>query len=285
MAGADRRSVGGALRLAYLGPPGTFTEEAAHLYAPDAELLPFSTVGEAAAAVRRGQAGEAMAPIENSLQGPVTETLDLLIHEEGLHICYELAMSIVHNLVARPGTAMDKISRVYSHPQALGQCQGYLERTLPGVELAASLSTAAAVEQALREGSPSAAIAPRRAAELYGGEILASGIQDDSSNVTRFLALGHQDHAPTGDDKTSVCFSFDEDRSGQLYRVMGEFAQRNINLTKVESRPSKQALGDYIFLIDLEGHREDPMVQAAIDTVRIHTSMLKIFGSYPRWNG
>ena len=271
------------MRLAYLGPAGTFTEEASRLYAPDAELIPFPTIAEAAGAMRTGGADEAVTPIENSLQGAVTDTLDLLIHEEGLRIRQELAIPIVHNLVVRPGTAPADIIIVYSHPQALGQCRGYLERTFPGAVLAASLSTAAAVEQAMAAGNTAAAIAPRRAAELYGGEILASGIEDNTSNVTRFVVLGAEDHEPTGDDKTSICLSFDQDKAGQLYDVMGEFAQRSINLTKVESRPTRLGLGQYYFLVDLDGHREDEPVRAALQAVGRSASMLKVFGSYPRY--
>ena len=136
----------------------------------------------------------------------------------------------------------------------------------------------------MKESStPAAAIAPRRAAELYNVEILEAEVQDAANNVTRFAVLAKQDHPPTGDDKTSVCFSFEKDEPGILYRSMSEFAVRNINLVKIESRPTRQSLGEYIFLIDCSGHREDPEVKAALESLGQMASMLKVLGSYPRW--
>ena len=273
-----------AKRVAFLGPLGTFSEEAALQYDPEAELEAFPSIPAVALAVASGIAEEGVVPIENSLEGSVTYTLDILIQEDRLFIRHELVVPIEHCLLVKPGIRSADIQAVYSHPQALGQCRDFLERCFPKAQQIASLSTAAAVDDVKQSSEVSAAISPRRAAELQGMEILAHGIQDSASNVTRFVVLGDSDHPRTGQDKTSLCFSFSEDTPGVLYNVMGVFAHRNINLTKVESRPSKQFLGDYIFLIDCHGHREDPMVAAAIETVRIHTSMLKIFGSYPRWD-
>jgi prephenate dehydratase len=270
-------------RIAFLGPVGTFSEQAALAYAPAGELVPFATIPASARAVAAGTVDEAVVPIENSLEGSVTNTLDILIQEDRHFINNELVIPIVHCLLARPGTRTEDVQTVYSHPQALGQCREFLERTLPRVEAVASLSTVAAVEDLKGSTIPAAAISPRRAAGLHGMDVLADGIQDKSSNATRFVVLAPADHAPTGRDKTSLCFSFDQDSPGRLYGVMGEFAQRNINLAKIESRPTKQSLGEYIFLVDCEGHREDPSVRAAIDGARRQTSMLKILGSYPRW--
>jgi prephenate dehydratase len=185
--------------------------------------------------------------------------------------------------MARPGVTLGEIRRVYSHPQALGQCQGWLSEHLPGVEAAAALSTAGSVEQAANDPSPSAAIAPRRAAGLYGADILAAGIQDDDSNVTRFVVLATDDAKPTGSDKTSLCFSFDDDQPGLLYKVMGLFAVADINLTKVESRPTREGLGRYYFLVDLEGHRADPGIAGVMAELESVVSELKVFGSYPRF--
>lgn len=270
------------MRLSYLGPPGTFSEEAAVRFAPDAELVPYPTITASALAVLSGDADVAVAPVENSLQGAVTETLDLLIHREGLHISHELAIDVVHNLMAAPGVKVSDVKRVYSHPQALGQCARYLAEHLPGAEATAAISTAGAVEQAIGADVPSAAIAPRRAADLYGATLLAEGIQDDDSNMTRFVVLAAEDSAPTGNDKTSVCFSFDEDRSGLLFGVMERFAQAGINLAKVESRPTRVGLGRYYFLIDLDGHRSEPKVAAVLESVEELVSEFKIFGSYPK---
>ncbi len=270
-------------RLAYFGPAGTFTEAAALRYDPDAQLLPFASIAAVAAAVDAGMTEEGVVPIENSLEGAVTDTLDLLIHESQLSIRHELVIPIEHCLLVKPGHSAEQVTAVYSHPQALGQCRRFIERCFPKAQAVAALSTAVAVEEMLQSQSPAAAISTARAAELYGAEVLARGIQDHPSNTTRFVVLAHQDHPPTGRDKTSLCFSFDDDRPGLLYSVMGEFARRNINLAKVESRPSKESLGRYIFLVDLDGHREDPTVQEALRGVQAEASMMKILGSYPRY--
>ena len=271
-------------RIAYLGPRGTFTEEAAIRYDPDGELESFPTVGAVALAVSSGMAEEGVVPIENSLEGSVTATLDLLIHEEKLLINRELVLPIEHCLLVRPGTRTADIDVVYSHPQSLGQCRDFLERCFPKARLEPSLSNAAAADVVAEGADRAAAIAPRRNAELRGLELLAQGIQDSDHNVTRFVVLAEQDSPLTGDDKTSLCFSFSDDKAGILYAVLREFAERDINLAKIESRPAKLNLGEYVFLVDCEGHRESALVKEAIDRVRSHTSMLRIFGSYPRWS-
>lgn len=271
-------------RIAYLGPEGTFTQEAAIRYDPEAELESFPTVAAVALAVSSGIAQEGVVPIENSLEGSVTATLDLLIHEARLLINRELVLPIVHCLLVKPGTRSADIQIIHSHPQSLGQCRGFLERCFPGAQLEASLSNATAAEAVAEGPAGVAAIAPRRNAELRGLEVLAHGIQDSEYNVTRFVVLTEHDSAPTGDDKTSMCFSFAGDKAGLLYEALGEFARRSINLAKIESRPAKQLLGEYVFLIDCEGHREDQPVKDAIEAVRSQASTIKIFGSYPRWN-
>ncbi len=271
------------MRIAYLGPAGTFTEEAAARYDSKAELVPCATIAAVAAAVRSGDAERGVAPVENSLQGAVTDTLDVLIHGDGVSVYGELILPIVHHLLTKPGVMLADVRAIYSHPQALGQCRDYLDRHLPNVQLRASLSTAAAVEEMLKDDVAAAAIAPRRAAEIYGAEVVAEGIHDNPNNATRFLVLATHDHPRTGGDKTSVCFSFPDDRPGLLYRAMREVAERNINLSKVESRPTREGLGQYYFLIDLEGHRQDAEVREAMDEIARSTSMLKVFGSYPRF--
>jgi len=271
-------------RIAYLGPPGTFTEEAALLYDPSAQLLPFASVAAVAAAVDSGMAEEGVVAIENSIEGSVTDTLDILIHESRLSIRRELVLPIEHYLLVRPGMQAADVKVLLSHPQALGQCRRFVERCFAKAEVVAALSTTAAVEEMLaRENA--AAIATRRAAAIYGAEILARNIQDRSDNLTRFVVLAETDHEPTGDDKTSLAFSFAEDRPGLLVAVMQEFSTRNINLTKVESRPTKERLGEYIFLVDLAGHRSDPVVAEALARVEAQASFFRIFGSYPRYVG
>ena len=271
-------------RIGFLGPAGTFSEEAALRYDPQGDLEPYPTIHAVAKAVASGLSDEGVVPIENSLEGSVTYTLDSLIQADRLFIRREIVLLIEHCLLTVPGTRAGDIQMVYSHPQALAQCRDFLERCFPNVQLIASLSTVAAVEDMKGSPNPAAAISPRRAAELYGMETLAEGIQDNPSNATRFVILANTDHPPTGRDKTSLCFSFREDKPGMLYEALGEFSRRNLNLAKIESRPTKQLLGQYIFLIDCEGHREDSVVKEAINSIRRHTSMLKIFGSYPRWS-
>lgn len=269
-------------RLAYLGPPGTFAEEAALAYAAAARLVPFPSITAVIAAVDSGMADEGVVPIENSLQGAVPETLDVLVHESQLMIRRELIRPIEHCLLARPGTIADEVRVIYSHPQALGQCRKFIERCFPKAQAEAALSTAAAVEEALAiEGA--AAISTQRAAEIYGAAVLARGIQDDATNKTRFVVVAATDAEPTGDDKTSIAFAVAHDRPGTLVGVLHEFSDRGINLTRIESRPSREELGIYVFLIDLTGHRTDPPVAEALAAVRSQASFFKILGSYPRW--
>ena len=269
--------------LAFLGPSGTYTEEAALLYDPHAELRPYPNITAVGMAVASGETGQGVAPIENSIEGSVNFTLDLLVSEASIYIRNEIVIPIDHYLMGKPGTRVDEVKVIYSHPQALAQCREYLERNFGEAERSASLSTAQAVEEAIASAVPSAAIAPRRSAELYGAEILASGIQDVVANATRFVVLAKSDHPATGNDKTSLFFTFDQDAPGQLYAVMGEFAQRSINLAKIESRPTKRSLGQYVFFIDCDGHREDRLLGEAIEAISGRVSRLRVMGSYPKW--
>ncbi len=277
---------------AFLGPRGTFSEEAALLYTERIErrggdgetLMPFTSIPALTAAVETGLATEALLPIENSIEGSVSATLDLLIHETTLRITAEVVLPVRHFLATRPGVGLDEITVVTSHPQALGQCRRFLDRCLPEAEQVAALSTAAAVQTVgTGEDRHVAAIGTSRAAELYGAEVLAHDIQDVRANLTRFVALAREDHAPTGDDKTSLGFTVKANVPGAVHAIVRELADKNLQMTKVESRPTKGWLGDYVFLIDLEGHREDPSVAEALARVREMTAMLKIFGSYPRF--
>lgn len=271
-----------AKKIAFLGPAGTYAEQVTILYAPEATHLPYASIPAVATAVDSGLADEGVVPIENSLEGSVTFTLDLLIHDSSLSIRRELVLPIEHCLMGRPDTKTEDIKAVYSHPQALAQCRTFLVECLPEAQLVASLSTSGAVEEMQNSKVVAAAIANERSAELYGAEILARGVQDDPHNETRFVVLAATDNPPTGTDKTSICFNFEHDAPGILYEVLGEFTQRGINLTKIESRPTRQGLGRYIFLADLEGHRLDPAVSEALEGVKGQVSMFKIFGSYPR---
>ncbi len=268
--------------VAYLGPQGTFSEEAAILYAPASEHLPYPSIREAAMAAESGDTEEAVLPIENSIEGSVNMTLDYLIHDSKLSIVGEVVLPIRQCLIVGKDARAEDIRTIRSHPQALAQCRRYLQREFQRAELIASISTAGAVEEALEEGRTSAAIGNRRAAELFGATVLHAGIEDNPNNMTRFVAMGRNSPAPTGDDKTSVCFGFDDDVPGQLYGALEEFARQNINLAKIESRPTGHELGRYVFLVDMLGHREDKTVSGAIQAMERRVSQLKLFGSYPR---
>jgi prephenate dehydratase len=268
-------------RLAFLGPSGTFGEEAALLYDAQALRVPFTSHAAVVSAVDSGMADEGVVPVENSVEGGVNETLDILIHETNLRMRSELVVPINQCLLVSPGMEAADIQVIYSHPQALGQCRRFVERCFPRARIEPALSTAGAVQE-LGSTAGAAAIATRRAAELYGAEVLAAGIQDRRSNVTRFVILGHTDAEPTGSDKTSLAVGMPHDRPGTLVGVLKEFADEGISLSRIESRPSKDALGVYIFLIDLEGHRLDPTVAAVLERVEARSNFFKVFGSYPR---
>lgn len=282
--------------LAYLGPEGTFSEQAALDYAPGARLLSCSSIAAAVRAVDRREADEAVVPIENSLEGAVTSTADLLIHQTGLKIKREIVVPIRHCLVlprdaAASGepdgggsvaTEAGPVQVVFSHPQAAAQCRGWLDRHLPGARFSASLSTAAAVQDMLRSDRRAAAVSSRRAAELFGAAVAASGIEDAPHNQTRFVALAPEDGPPTGRDKTSICFDFSHDGPGILHRALGALASRDINMLKIESRPDKRSPGRYFFLLDVEGHRTDPAVESALADIAQPAASFKVLGSYPR---
>jgi prephenate dehydratase len=272
------------MATAFLGPRGSFSEEAALLRADTDQLVAFSSFPALVSAVETGLADEAVLPIENSIEGAVSTTLDLLIHETALRIAGELALPVRHFLVTRPGVHLEDVRVVTSHPQALGQCRRFLDRCLPGVEQEAALSTSGAVKD-VAEGDDDhrAGIGTARAAELYGGAILAHDIQDVHTNVTRFVVLAREDAPPTGNDKTSLAFRVQENVPGALHAILAELAVENLQMTKIESRPSKGWLGDYVFLIDFEGHRQDERVARVLDNIRDRCSILKIFGSYPRF--
>jgi len=268
-------------RLGYLGPRGTFSEEAALLYNRDhgSTLLEYPSIVSVIAAVISGDLEEALVPLENTLEGGVGATLDHLARQENIFIRHELVYPVRQCLMAGTGTAQGQIRKVYSHPHAFGQCSDYLERSFPRIECLPVESTAAAAKHVT--GCPgAAAIAPRRAAELFDLTLLEEGIQDNEGNATRFVVLSGKDHAPTGDDKTSLVLTI-PDGPGSLYRVLGLFAHRVINLTRIESRPSRQMIGDWLFFIDCEGHRSDPGREELWEDLRRAVPFFKLLGSYP----
>jgi len=270
------------MRVAYLGPPGTFSEEAVARCDLAREPVPCPSFAEAYAALRRGEVDGALLPVENSIEGSVGATLDLLVHDPGPLVRRELLLPVRQHLLGRAGTRLEDVRRVLSHPQPLGQCSRFLRERLPGALLEPTLSTADAARK-VAEGAPGAvAVGGRAAAARYGLEILSENVQDADENVTRFLLLAQADEAPTGNDRTSIAFTLDRDRPGGLHDVLGEIATRGINLSRLESRPMKQALGHYVFFLDFEGHRLDPAGAEALERVRARVHRLLLFGSYPR---
>jgi prephenate dehydratase len=265
----------------YLGP-GTFGEQAALLYDKHAQLVALPSNAAIVRAVCDASVEEGVVPIENTLEGPVNDTLDALVQCDGVFIRAEVIVPVEQDLIAAPGTKLEDITVVMSHPQALGQCRIYLEKALPTARLEAALSTAAAVEAAM--GTPgAAAIGTPRAAELAGGEVLAPAIQDVAFNKTRFVVVGSNDAPRTGDDKTSIAFTVAHDRPGTLIGVLKELSDRSLNMTRVESWLSRQDLGIYIFLIDFQGHRQDPVAAEALKAVEGHAHYFRLLGSYPRF--
>jgi len=271
-------------KIGYLGPAGTNAEAAAIKYSAgtSAELVPFETIFDVIAACDAGSVEEGVVPIENSSEGSVSITLDLLASKDTkVKICQEIDIPINHCLLVRAGTALADIKDVISHPQGLAQCQHYIRKNLGSVTTHAATSTAAAAESIAAGKFPhGAAIAAKILAEKLGLVILAEKINDFES-VTRFVVLSKKDHAPTGNDKTSVVLSAKKDKPGVLFAILGELAKRSINLTKIESRPRKKMLGDYIFFIDLQGHRKDTKISAAIKSMGQKASFFKLLGSYP----
>ena len=272
------------MRVAYLGPPGTFSEEAVSRceLARDAEPVPHRTFADAYEALLRGEADLALLPVENSIEGSIGAVLDLLVHRPGAQVRRELLLPVRQVLLAPPGTRLEDVRRVLSHPQPLGQCAAFLRERLPGAALEPTHSTADAAQKVASGPPGAAAIGARAAAARFGLEILAEDIQDAAENVTRFVLLARQDEAPTGRDRTSIAFTLDRDRPGGLWEVIGEFAQRGLNLSKVESRPTKREVGHYVFFLDFEAHRSDPAAAAALEGVRRRVHHMYVLGSYPR---
>lgn len=273
------------MATAYLGPRGTFSEDAAAAYAGETgALLPFATIPALTAAVETGLAHEAILPIENSIEGSISTTLDLLIHETPLKIKAEHVLPVRLYLITTLGAELADIAVVKSHPNPLGQSRRFLERCLPKAEQVAALSTATAVEEIVADGDPRiAAIGTARSAEMFGGKIMAHDIQDVRTNATRFVVLSGRDAAPTGDDKTSIGFTLQKDEPGALHKALTPFGDEVIQLTKLESRPTKNGLGEYVFLLDCLGHRADEKLARALARLQAISSKVMIFGSYPRF--
>jgi prephenate dehydratase len=278
---ADRRA-----RIGFLGPEGTFTEQAL-LSEPDLaalELVALPSIPEVLNAVHDGRVDRGFVAVENSIEGAVTVTVDNLAFETDLLIQREVVMGVQMNLLAPGGVALADVRRVLSIPVATAQCRSFLRRELPSAISVATASTAEAAQLvAGREhDGQTAAIAPSVAAKVYGLEVLATEIEDHPDNATRFVVVSrHGVPTPTGHDKTSVVIFQRTDRPGSLLTILQEFAARSINLTKLESRPTKKGLGHYCFLIDLEGHIADELVADCLRDLKSKVEDVKFLGSYP----
>ncbi|WP_327088391.1 prephenate dehydratase [Nonomuraea sp. NBC_01738] len=272
-------------RLAYLGPEGTFTEEALRLIEPEAERLPCATVGAALNAARSGEADGAVVPLENSLEGGITTTLDEFAWGEPLLITGELLLPVQFSLLARPDTEMVHIKRVYTHPAAITQCRGFIARELPDAVVVAAPSTAAAAQEVSLPGSPyDAAIAARIAGEHYGLVEVASNIGDRTDTMTRFIRVAKPGPLPepTGADRTTLVVFLADDHPGALLEMLTEFSVRGVNLTRIESRPTGDGIGRYFFHFDFEGHVADARVGEAISGLHRICDEVRFIGSYPR---
>jgi prephenate dehydratase len=278
------------MRLGYLGPPGTFSEEAlrAQPFASDAELVPFASIHETVMAVDGGGVDRALVPIENALEGGVPATLDAIaVAASDVAIVGEAVLAIRNCLVAREDLALDAITVVVSHPQPLAQCARFLRSELPRAELRATTSTAEAVRTIAASTESWAALGPRSAAERYGCRVLREGVDDDPDNATRFVWLGRGGAEPVGADdaagwKTSVVFAGAGDlQPGWLVRCLSEFAFRGVNLTKIESRPRRGRLGHYLFHVDMDGRADEKTVADAVQALHAHCEVVRLLGSYP----
>ncbi len=266
------------LKVAYLGPPATFTHLAAmRQFGSSTDYMPVSTIKAVFGTVSSGEAQYGVVPIENSTEGVVNYTLDMFIDSD-LRIVYEIMLQISHNLLSRTGRKSD-VKKIYSYPQATAQCREWLEENFPGVSIIEEHSTAAAAKRVADDPS-AAAVASELAATIYNLEFVSRGIEDYKHNYTRFLVIGRDSMPKTGRDKTSIMFSI-KDRPGALYSILRHFARNKINLTKIESRPSRRKAWEYIFFVDMEGHVEDKKVKKAIEAIKKECLYFKELGSYP----
>ncbi|MFA9443769.1 prephenate dehydratase [Egicoccus sp. AB-alg6-2] len=272
-------------RIAYLGPEGTFTETAARLVGGDVDddaLLTCGDVIEVLRSVESGEAVRGVVPIENTLEGSVTATLDALAFDTDLLVHGELELPVALVAAASDEVALDEVTEVHSHPVALSACRRWLSHNVPQAERVASASTARAAADVAERGGSRLAIVNPIAAERYGLQVVAREIADRTGNSTRFVVVGTHLPAPTGWDKTSVVVFIEENRPGALLQLLEIFAERDLNLTKIESRPTKHELGEYCFFLDVEGHLADERVGDALAAVKRTHRDVKVLGSYRR---
>ena len=266
------------LAVSYLGPEGTFSEMAVgEHFGRSVEGVACASIDEVFRSAEKGTVQYAVVPVENSTEGAIGRTLDLLLTTP-LRICGEVVLRVRQNLMVKGGS-LEGVTRVYSHPQSLGQCQGWLGQHLPHAERVALSSNAEAARRASLEPGV-CAIGPAIAAERYGLVIVAPDIEDDLRNRTRFLVLGPQETRPTGRDRTSLAMTA-HNRPGAVHELISPFAQHGVSMSRIESRPARTGDWEYYFYVDLEGHQQDPKLAAALAEVRARAPFVRVFGSYP----
>lgn len=276
-------TVTNAVKVAYLGPKGTFSQAAViQHFGEGVQLLECPTIDDVFSAVDKKLADFGVVPVENSTEGAINNTQDCLI-DSRLTITGEQIVLIVHNLMVQPGSSKERVLTIASHKQSLAQCRHWLQAQFPGVNQLECASNAEAAKLALADATV-AAVAGEVAAQTYGLEILSRAIQDQQHNSTRFLVLSTTGVGPSGRDKTSILV-YTENKPGALFRVLQPFETLQISLTKIETRPSKKEAWEYVFFIDFEGHRDDPKIKTLFDQLANCTAEVKILGSYPAAGG
>lgn len=268
------------MKLGYLGPKGSYSYEAALFYAKDSVLYDMDNFHDVIDGVEDGSLDEGILPLENSTEGVVTQVADALLHTRHSAIKKELVIPIVHNLYSFSGK-MEDVRYILSHSQVLEQCRLFFRTQYSGIRLIPCGSSSQACIRMKSEGREYAAVASSSIGALHGLKLVQEAIQDNSWNETRFIVIGREKAGMTGNDKTSIAFTFHEDHPGSLYSVMQEFAEESINLSRIESRPAKSQIGKYVFYIDFAGHQDDEQVKALLERIRRKTNSLKILGSYP----
>jgi chorismate mutase/prephenate dehydratase len=268
------------ITVAFQGELGAYSEEAAfQIFGTSIDIRPRETLEEVFKSVEEEGVQFGVIPVENSLEGSISRSYDLML-ESPLRVCGETEVRVIHCLIAGPDASLDTVKKVHSHPQALGQCRSFLKHL--NAALIPSYDTAGSVKMIKEQGlADSAAIASARAAEIYGMKVIAREIEDNPNNFTRFFILSRKDSPPSGNDKTSIVFST-KDRPGALYEVLGELSRHSINLSKLESRPTRQKPWQYNFYLDFEGHREEAAAHEALQNVEKLSIFLKVLGSYPK---
>jgi chorismate mutase/prephenate dehydratase len=274
------RSLEERVRVAFLGPDGTFSHQAAsRQFGAQVDLVPVATLRDVFTLTERGDTHFGVVPVENTIEGPITVTYDALV-ETDVTICSEIKLEISQNLMSRTGRLED-IQRVASHPQPLAQCRGWLDTHLHGIETIETTSTASAAQLAHADDKV-ASIGSEVTAEVYDLLTIASGIEDHRGNTTRFLVVGRETPEPSGQDMTSAIFTVRRDQAGALHDLLGPFAKHRVNLAAVQSRPMKGKPWEYVFIVDMEGHQDDPAVRSALDEAAQIAASHKVLGSFPR---